>query len=78
MLRNNNYTKENLLDYLYHLKYYKFIDTDSSRQANASIPQQIDFKGKLDENDGATMFFTAEKQQKIILNFSLDSLIVGE
>ena len=30
------------------------------------------------ENDGATMFFTAEKQQKIILNFSLDSLIAGE
>ena len=78
MLRNNNYTKENLLDYLYHLKYYKFIDTDLSRQANASIPQQIDFKGKLDENDGATMFFTAEKQQKIILNFSLASLSVGE
>ena len=63
---------------MYHLKYYKFIDTDLPRQANASIPQQIDFKGKLDENDGATMFFTAEKQQKIILNFSLDSLIAGE
>ena len=57
MLRNNNYTKENLLDYLYHLKYYKFIDTDLSRQANASIPQQIDFKGKLDENDGAIFDF---------------------
>ena len=31
---------------------------------------------KLKENDGATMFFIAEKQQNIILNFSLDSLVV--
>ena len=42
-----------------------------------SIPQQINFTGKLGEVDGATMFFIAEKQQKAILNFSLDSLIVA-
>ena len=41
-----------------------------------SIRQQINFKGKLDEDDGATMFFIAEKQQKTIVNFSSDSLIV--
>ena len=41
-----------------------------------SIPQQINFTRKLEENDGAKMFFIAEKQQKTILNFSLDSLIV--
>ena len=39
-----------------------------------SIPQQINFLGKLEE-DGATMFFSAEKQGKTILNFCLDSLI---
>ena len=39
-----------------------------------SIPQQINFLGKLE--DGATMLFTAEKQQKTILNFPLDLLIV--
>ena len=27
------------------------------------------FTGKLEEDDGATMFFIAEKQQKTILNF---------
>ena len=42
------------------------------------IPQQINFVGKLEEDDGATMFFTAEKQNKTILNFLLDSLFVTE
>ena len=42
-------------------------------QANTSIPQQINFTGKLEENDGAAMFFFAEKYQKTIINFSLDS-----
>ena len=52
------------------------IGIDLSRQANTRILQQIDFVGKLEEDDGATMFFIAEKQQKTILNFSVDSLIV--
>ena len=34
--------------------------------------QQSNFIGKLKEDDGAIVFFIAEKQQKIILNFSLD------
>ena len=42
-------------------------------QANTSIPQQINFTGKLEENDGAAMFFFAGKYQKTIINFSLDS-----
>ena len=45
-----------------------------SRQKNASISQQINFKGKLKDDNGATMFFITENLQKIILNFSLDSL----
>ena len=43
-----------------------------------SIPQQIHFTGKLEEDGCATMFFVSEKQEKTILNFSLDSLIVTE
>ena len=43
-----------------------------------SIPQQINFIVKLEGDDGATMFFIAEKQQKTILNFSLDSLVVTQ
>ena len=68
MSRNNYYTTGNLLDYLYHQKYYKLIGIDLSRQINMSIPQQINFKGKLEEDNGATMFFIVEKQQKSILN----------
>ena len=77
MSKNDDYTTGNLLSYLYYQKYYKLIDIDLSRKTNASIPQQINFIGKLEEDDGAT-FFIAEKQQKTILNFSLNSLIVTE
>ena len=58
--------------------YYKVIAIDLSRQTNTSIPQKINFIGKLEEDDSAAMLFIAEKQQKIILNFSLDPLIVTE
>ena len=34
--------------------------------------QQIDFIGKLKEDDGAIVPFIAEKKKKNILNFSLD------
>ena len=73
---NNDYTTENLLDFSYHLNYYKVIGIDLSRQTYTSIPQQINFVGKIEEDDGATMFFVSEKQQKTVLNFYLDSLIV--
>ena len=76
MLRNDDYTTGNLLDYLYHQKYYKLIGIDLSRQTNADIPQQNNFTGKLEESNGASMFFITERQQKTILIFSLDSLIV--
>ena len=76
--KNEDFTTGNLLDYLYHQKYYKLIGIDLSRQTNTSIHQQINFTEKLDEYDGAKIFFIAEKQQKTILNFSLDSLIVTE
>ena len=77
MARNNN-TTGNLLDYLYHQHYYKVIGIDLSRQTNTSILQQINFTGKSKEGDDVTIFFVSEKQQKSILNFSLDSLIVPE
>ena len=78
MSRNDDYTTGILLDYLYHQKYYKLIGIDLSRQTNTIIPQQIIFIGKLEEDDGATVLSIAQKQQKTILNFSLDSLIVTE
>ena len=78
MLKNNDHTTGNLLDYLYHQNYYKLTGINLSRQKNTSIPQQINFAGKLEENYGAQMIFIAEKQQKTILNFSLDLLAVAE
>ena len=76
--QNDDYTTENLLDYFYYQKYYKLIDIDLSRQINTSIHQKIDIVGKLEEDDGATMFVINEKQQNTIVTFSSDSLIVTE
>ena len=78
MPRNDNYTRGNLLDYLYHQNYYKRITIDLSRQTNTSIPHQINFTEKLENNDGVTMIFIAEMQRKTISNFSLDSLNIKE
>ena len=75
MSRNNSFTTENSLDFSYHQNYYKLISIDLSRKTNTSIPQQINFIGKLKEDDDAIMFIP-EKQQKAVLNFSLDPLIV--
>ena len=49
MPRNNVYTTENLLDYLYHQKYDKLIDLDLSRQTNTSISQKTNFVRKLEK-----------------------------
>ena len=78
MLRNDKYTTGNLLDFSYHKNYYKLIGINLSRQSNMSIPQQISFTGKLEEDDGWAMFFIAKKEPKTILNSSLNSLIVTE
>ena len=75
--KNDNYATEKLLYYSDHQECYKLIGIDLSRQTIISIPQKINFIGKLEDN-GATMFFVSEKQQNTILNFSLDSLIVTE
>ena len=64
MSRNGNYTTRKLLDYLYQ-KYYKLIVIDSSKQRNTSIPQQVNFVEKLEEDNGAKMFFITEKKQKL-------------
>ena len=63
------------MDFSYHQNYYKLISIDLSRKTNTSIPQQINFIGNLKEDDDAIMFI-AEKQQKTVLNLSLDPLIL--
>ena len=76
--KNDDYAIGNLLDFSYHQNYYKLIGTDLWRQTNTNIPQQTNYIGKLEKDEGATIFFIAEKQQKAILIFSLDSLIASE
>ena len=76
--KNDDYAIGNLLDFSYHQNYYKLIGIDLWRQTNMNIPQQTNYIGKLEKDEGATIFFIAEKQQKAILNFSLDSLIASE
>ena len=68
----------NFLDFTYHHNYYNLIGIDLSRQINTNIPQQINFTRKLAEDDGTTMSFIVEKQQKTILNFSIASSIITE
>ena len=75
MSGNNYYTTVTLLNYFYHQNVYELYGIDLSRQRNTIIPQKINFVGKLEEDDGARMFFITEKQQKTIANFSLDSLM---
>ena len=65
--RNDGYTTGNLLDYLYYQKYYKTIGKDLSRHASMSITQQINFVGKLEEDDGAKCFYRWKAKKKTIL-----------
>ena len=65
--RKGHCTTGTLLDYLYHQNYYKLIATYLSRQTDKTIPQQINLTGKLEEDDGVKMFFTAERQKKKLL-----------
>ena len=64
MSKNYGYTAGNLLDYLYHQKYYKLIGTDLSRQTNTSISQHINFIGRLEKDEGAEIFFINKKKKK--------------
>ena len=78
MSRNNDYTTGTLLNHFF-IKNIILIDVDLSKQTtNMDISQKINFVGKLEENDRAALFIIAEKLQKYILNFSLDSLIITE
>ena len=66
MVRNNDYTAGNLLDYECFSKHYKLIARDLGKQIeleNSDLKQQINFIGKLKGDKGATMFFIIEKSE---------------
>ena len=64
MSRNDDYTTGSFSDYLHHQKYYKHIGIDLSSQTNTKIPQQTNFTGNLEKDDGATMFLLLKSRKK--------------
>ena len=63
--KNNDYTTDNLLDYEYVKDHYQLIAIDLSKQIkleNPDLKQQINFIGRLEENN-ATMIFIIEKKE---------------
>ena len=77
MSNNNDYTTGNLLDFGYFKENYKLIAIDLSKQTKLKDPQQINFIGKLENQDhGATMFFIIEKSEETTFNFSQNSATI--
>ena len=68
---NNNYTTDNLLDFVYFKEDYRLIVIDLNKQIKFKDPQQINFIRKL-ENQAhkAKMFFIIEKSEETTFNFS--------
>ena len=67
MGRNNDYTTGNLFNYEHFSKHYKLIAIDLGKQTeleNPDLKQQINFFGRLERNEGATMFFIIEKSEE--------------
>ena len=69
MERSNDYTTGNLLYYEYFSKHYKLIAIDLRKQIkleNADFKQQINFIGRLERNEGATMFFIIKMSEETV------------
>ena len=78
MTKNNGYTTGNLLHYEYFKGHYKLIEIDLSKQIeleNPDLKQQINFIGRLEENN-VTMFFIIEKKEETTFDFSRNSVAV--
>ena len=62
MDNNNDYTTGNLLDFGNFKENYKLIAIDLSKKVKSKDPKQINFIGKLENQDNeATIFFITEK-----------------
>ena len=67
------------MDYKYFSNYYKLIAIDWSKKIeleNPFLKQQIDFIGKLEDDNGTTMFFIVEKSEETTFNFSPNFLSI--
>ena len=80
MGRNNYYTTGNLLEYEYFSKHYKLTAIafrNWIELENPDLKQQINFIGKRDRNERATMFFIIENSEETTFEFSQNSAIVA-
>ena len=72
--QENDYTTGCLLDYNYFNKHYKMIAIYLSKQkeldADPKAIEEINFTGKLNRDEGATMFFIIEEAKETVLDFS--------
>ena len=71
MSNNNDYKTGNLLDFVYFKENYRLIAIYLSKQTKLKDPQQISFIGKLDEANGATLFFIIEKSEETTFHIIL-------
>ena len=79
MSKNNVYITGNLLDYEYFSNHNKLITIELSKQVeleNPDLKQQINFTGKLEENNGATMYFIIEKSEETTFCFPQNSVSI--
>ena len=77
MSENNDGTTGALLDYDYFSKHYRLVATDLSRQIvfkNTDTMQQINFIGRLDRYDEATIVFIIERTEETNFEFLQNTL----
>ena len=71
MSNNNDYTTGNLLDFAYFKENFKLIAIYLSKQTKLKDPRQINFIGKIDKDNRATMFFIIEKSEETTFNVTI-------
>ena len=77
MSNNDGYTTGNLLDFAYFKENYRLIAMDLRKQTKLNDPQQINFIGKIEEqNNGVTVYFIIEKSEESTFNFLKNSVTV--
>ena len=75
MSNNVDCTTGNLLDFAYFKENCRLIATDLSKQTKINDPQQINFIGKIEnENNGETIFFIIQRTEKTTFEFSQNSV----
>ena len=78
MRKNNDYTTGNLLDYEYFKDHYQLTAIVLSKQIeseNIDLKHQINFIGRLEENN-AIMFFVTEKKEETTFDLSQNYITV--